>query len=691
MAECKNTFIPPPFNATLCPMNETTHTPDENQAVSIHRPMILAPAGSRASFLAAIGAGADAVYCGLKNFSARMEADNFGTEELSALTRLAHSRGVKVYITLNAMLKQSDVEKAAHLVEKLARHVRPDALIVADPAFAPMARAAGFKGELHLSTLANLSFPKGLECFVKKLGFSRAVVPRELSIDEIRLMADACPDGVDLEVFIHGALCYGVSGRCYWSSFFGGKSGLRGRCVQPCRRVYSRGQEKGRYFSCQDLSLDVLARALQTIPKVGAWKIEGRKKGPHYVYYAVKAYQMMRDQGSDPQIKKTAVGLLGQSLGRPGTHYNFLPQRPWNPVDTDRQTGSGLFVGTMKGSFKAPFIVPSIELLPGDLLRIGYEDAEGHALQKIHTTIPKRGKLHLKFREGWKPAKESPVFLIDRREKELRNLIASLEAEMETIAPETVGASTIRLEDLEGKTKKKRAAKPHVTDIHVYRSTSRRIQAHDAFWLNGEILEKIPGKLAGDCWYVLPPVIWPQDQDVWQDLVERTVKKGGRRFILNAPYQIGFFPKPGTLDIWAGPFCNTANSVTTGVLAGLGFTGVFASPELSRQDFLDFGEKSSLPLGLVISGSMPLVIARTLSAKIKPMTPFTSPKGEESYAVQHGKDYWLYPNWKLDLTSKKDELIRAGYSLFAHMEEKIPPGITLRDRPGKWNWDLTLL
>ena len=422
-----------------------------------------------------------------------------------------------------------------------------------------------------------------------------------------------------------------------------------------------------------------------------AWKIEGRKKGPHYVYYTVKAYQMLRDHGNDTQMKKTAVGLLGQALGRPGTHYNFLPQRPWNPVDTDRQTGSGLFVGTMKGSPQSPYIVPAIELLPGDLLRIGYEDAEGHALQKIHTTIPKRGKLHLKFREGWKPSKESPVFLIDRREKELQNLIASLEAELVTTIQEPVSPSKIREEDLGVKPAKKRQARQNVTDIRVFRDMPRRIGPGDGLWLTEDTLAGIPGKLLSACWFFLPPVIWPADQPLWQDLVTRAVKKGGRRFVLNAPYQIGFFDKPRTLDIWAGPFCNTANSVTADVLAGLGFSGVFASPELSREDFLAFGGKSGLPLGMVIEGSMPLVIARTLSDRIKPLTPFASPKGEESYAVQHGRDFWIYPNWTLDLASKKDELIRAGYTLFAHMEEKIPPGITLRDRPGKWNWDLALL
>ena len=125
----------------------------------------------------------------------------------------------------------------------------------------------------------------------------------------------ACPKDLKLETFIHGALCYGVSGRCYWSSYYGGKSGLRGRCVQPCRRLYTQGGESARFFSCSDLSVDVLVKVLMSIPEVTTWKIEGRKKGPHYVFYTVKAYQMLRDHGKDPKIKKDALAMLERGTG----------------------------------------------------------------------------------------------------------------------------------------------------------------------------------------------------------------------------------------------------------------------------------------------------------------------------------------------------------------------------------------
>ncbi|MFW6082195.1 MAG: peptidase U32 family protein, partial [Desulfosalsimonas sp.] len=196
------------------------------------KPEVLAPAGDRDCFLAAIAAGADAVYCGLKKFSARMAAENFTIGELAVLARLARARGVRVYVALNSLIKPDELGDAAEIVFRLKREVKPDALIIQDLGVLSLAAQAGFKGEIHLSTLANLSFPSA----VRLAGFfpnvTRVVLPRELSIDEIKKVAGACPKGVSLEVFVHGALCYGVSGRCYWSSFLGGKSGLRGSCVQ---------------------------------------------------------------------------------------------------------------------------------------------------------------------------------------------------------------------------------------------------------------------------------------------------------------------------------------------------------------------------------------------------------------------------------------------------------------------------
>ena len=201
-------------------------------------PAILAPAGSKPSFMAALAAAAEAVYCGLKQFSARMEAKNFTLEELRGLVELAHARGTRVYVTVNTLIKPDELDAVGRLLDQLNRHVRPDAVIVQDLGMAQLVRQSGFAGEVHWSTLSNVSFPAALRLIQEKLPVNSLVLPRELTIDEIKAAAAASPPGLNLEVFVHGALCYGVSGRCYWSSFLGGRSGLRGRCAQPCRRVY---------------------------------------------------------------------------------------------------------------------------------------------------------------------------------------------------------------------------------------------------------------------------------------------------------------------------------------------------------------------------------------------------------------------------------------------------------------------
>ena len=235
-------------------------------------PSIMAPAGNKAAFLAAVAAGADAIYCGLKLFSARMEAKNFSLEELQPLVELAHARGIRVHVTLNSLLKPGDLDVAGKFIKELAHQVRPDGLIIQDLAAIPLVRQAGFSGEIHLSTLANVSFSEALMLIRHKLRVDRVVLPRELTIDEIKTVAQASPPDLKLEVFIHGALCYAVSGRCYWSSYLGGKSGLRGRCVQPCRRVYTQERDEAKYFSCLDFSVDVLAKVLLTFPRFGAGK-----------------------------------------------------------------------------------------------------------------------------------------------------------------------------------------------------------------------------------------------------------------------------------------------------------------------------------------------------------------------------------------------------------------------------------
>ena len=650
-------------------------------------PEILAPAGNKAAFLAALSADADAIYCGLKQFSARMAAENFTIPELAQLTRLAHDRNTAVYVTINTLIKPDELDDAGQLVDQLNRHVHPDGLIIQDLALLSLVRQAGYRGEIHLSTIANVSFPAALDIIREMPDIKRVVLPRELTIDEIKAMAGKCPDSLSLEVFVHGALCYAVSGRCYWSSYLGGKSGLRGRCVQPCRRIYSQDKSRQKFFSCRDLWLDVLAKLLVSIPQVSALKIEGRKKGPHYVYYTTAAYRLIRDYPNDRDAKKAASEYLDYALGRTGTHFYFLSQRPFSPIDVEDQTGSGLLVGKIQGTNKKPYLEPRVALFNNDVLRIGYEDESWHRIYRVKKNVPKKGNLYLNFTEKDRPRNGTVVFLIDRREGELDQSMAALETQLNQLPAPEPQKSRFRAD------RPQRAIKQfEAFDMAVYRQLPEEMpdrHLHVGVWLTAGAPEV---DISEDfrIWYWLPPVIWPDEEAALAGLVDQALKNRCRNFVLNAPWQIMLFPNDTKLRLWAGPFCNTANDLAAEMLSFMGFSGAIVSPELGKTDYTRLPAKSPLPLGIVASGYWPLCISRNISDAIDTEKPFVSPKGEQSWIRRYGSNYWVYPNWPIDLTAVQDQLKKIGYRVFIHMEEPVPESVQIKERQGLWNWDIGL-
>jgi len=659
-----------------------------------HRPEIMAPAGDRLSFLAGVAAGADAIYLGLKHFSARMQAKNFGLGELASLTQYAHAKGVRVYVAMNVLLKPDDARAAGSLMDKLTRTVAPDALIVQDLGIMPLARQAGFTGGLYVSTLANATHPAAL-AVAKRLGASRVVLPRELNLDEVRLMAEACPEGLDLEIFVHGALCHCVSGRCWWSSFLGGKSGLRGRCVQPCRRLYRQGGPKGkpeRLFSCQDLSLDVLTKPLLDIPQVGAWKIEGRKKGPHYVYYIVTAYRLLRDEPDSAEARRTAFSLIEQALGRPGTHGVFLPQRPFPPVRPDKETASGLLAGQVRREPGGRAYIQTREpLLPGDLLRIGCEDDPWHQTIPLRRSVPKGGRLDLRP-EGPRtsgPPSKAPVFLIDRREPELSRILADMEKELRAVAePPEREASGFAVATYAGAKPAKRV------DMQVYRAMPRGGRGkgvETAVWLERSALLDVPRPVTRQVWWWLPPVIWPSEEERYRRLAAEARERGARNFVLNAPWQVDLFDGREGITLAAGPFCNLASAQAAAVVAELGFSAAFVSPELSGEELLALPRQSPIPLGIVVGGFWPLGVTRILAEEVRLEEPILSPHGEAAFVRKFGGNHWIYPGWELDLSAHRRELEQAGYAFFATLHEAWPKLLEGRRRTGVFNWSQGLL
>ncbi|MBT3877918.1 MAG: U32 family peptidase [Candidatus Scalindua sp.] len=257
----------------------------------IRKPELLSPAGSMESFFAAVENGADAVYFGLKSFSARASAQNFSMDDASKAIAYARTKSIKVYIAINTLVKTLELEKAVDLLVAL-EEIRPDSIIIQDLGLLYLIQSQFSGFNIHASTqmaVHNLAGVKQME----QLGFKRVVLARELSASEIRNITENT--SIEIETFIHGALCYSYSGLCFFSSMIGGRSGNRGKCAQPCRMPYhSQSGEEGYLFSMKDLlTLSEIGDLVDA--GVNSLKIEGRMKSPEYVAVVTDAYRKAID------------------------------------------------------------------------------------------------------------------------------------------------------------------------------------------------------------------------------------------------------------------------------------------------------------------------------------------------------------------------------------------------------------
>jgi len=310
-------------------------------------PELLAPAGSFDTARAAIAAGADAVYLGLDAYSARAEAVNFSVGDLRLLLAHAHELGRKVYVTFNTLLENGELPDA---VERLAilDELRPDGLIVQDLGVARIVRKHFPSLALHASTQLVAHNLEGVLALAE-LGFSRVVLARELSLDEIRSITRRC--GVEIEVFVHGALCYSISGLCLFSAMEKQRSGNRGRCAYCCRLAYTDATGTRAFpFSMRDLRLDDSIAVLKEAG-VASLKIEGRMKSALYVASATRHYREILD-GLPPTVSRadleTVFSRRTTSLyidGAPGGHED---DRASSVIDPTSLGHLGTPVGTVK-------------------------------------------------------------------------------------------------------------------------------------------------------------------------------------------------------------------------------------------------------------------------------------------------------------------------------------------------------
>ncbi len=269
---------------------------------------ILAPAGSLESLTAAVRCGANAVYLGGKAFNARRNASNFSDDELKQAVDYCHARGVKVYLTLNTLVGDGELETAYDAIKSVC-DANVDALILQDTGLAAMVRRVSSSMPMHASTQMSVQSIEGVR-ILERLGFSRAVLPRELSEKEIKAISSQTD--MELEYFVHGALCMCVSGQCLMSSVLGGRSGNRGLCAQPCRLPFGVNSKGGNNLSLKDLSLVDELRRLERAG-VCSFKIEGRMKRPEYVAAAVTACRNSLDGVKDDDINSSLKAVFSRS------------------------------------------------------------------------------------------------------------------------------------------------------------------------------------------------------------------------------------------------------------------------------------------------------------------------------------------------------------------------------------------
>lgn len=410
---------------------------------------LLAPAGNVESLDAAIGEGADAVYLGLKTFNARLRSSNFSFREFEGAVSSLHKKRKKIYVTVNTVCEERETERLYRFLAYLNR-VGPDGLIVQDYGVIRMCQEFFPNLALHASTQMNVESAAAVNLLGKE-GFKRAVLARELGLEEIKEIK--AKTNVELEVFAHGALCVSESGLCLFSSFLGGKSANRGMCAQACRRLYTTesggGNFSGYYFSPCDLQL------IDKIPDlveagVESFKIEGRMKSADYVGSVVAAYRYVLDHWQENKKEAVAAAkrILATDFARSKTSYwyNFksvqegVEKAGAEILNPNQAGGTGIYLGKISSTKAAPDELKEaakaaaeksggqkdfrVQLAlikggsyspdPGDSIRIHKKNDAGRASHKVkHSEYDDQGRLWIDVPAGFGEGDE--VYLLQTK------------------------------------------------------------------------------------------------------------------------------------------------------------------------------------------------------------------------------------------------------------------------------------
>lgn len=628
---------------------------------------LLAPAGTMEVLSTAVDEGADGVYIGAPAFNARAQARNFSLEEVGAMIDYGHRHGVKVYLAMNSLMKEEEIPAALELLTVL-NALSPDGLIIQDLGIYHLCRRFFPELPLHASTLMTVHNSLGVkQC--REMGFKRVVLAREMTLAEIE-KAGKVPD-VELEVFIHGALCFSMSGLCLFSSYLGGMSGLRGRCLQPCRRRYhwqSRGKKvtSGYFFSMNDLE------GAPFIPDLKAYgvksvKIEGRMRSSRYVGPVVRGYRMLIDAGDNfSEVLPQAQVLLKKAMSRKTTSGYFPTPQPDHAFSPDKSGNIGMFLGKIQRvQGQTGTLVLKNPLKKGDRLRLHQEGSgerkafslkkikqggrqcpsaqagnkveiglpvstarTGDSLYKVDTGERKRDKTKS---SGIRPDrfKRKIEKLVPRRQD-----IHSMEKELGLQGGDGSGGFPKKTGRQAGRQKKTvplllKTDSVQTLKIHVPRQIDGVIVVldEDNFERFQEIKNRI--KVAGSLIWALPPVIFEDRIEFYREAVSSLIDQGYTSWEISNLGQLQLFAGRADLSLSGDYRLNILNSPGLSVLEGAGMReGQLAIETDSGNLAKVLTNKSDIRAGFTVFGRPPLFTARPAPGFFRYGPAFVSPKGE---------------------------------------------------------------
>ncbi|GHV83977.1 peptidase U32 [Spirochaetia bacterium] len=563
---------------------------------------LLAPAGSTEALDAAIACGADAVYLGLKSFNARMRTTNFAYSQFNTVVKELHRTGKKVYVALNTVFEQREADRMYQMLKYLAG-IGPDGIIAQDFGVLQMAKEYFPSLKIHASTQMNIESAGGANVLSAN-GASRVVLARELNFEQLKAIRSGT--NVELEVFVHGALCVSVSGLCLFSSYLGGKSANRGMCTQACRRLYkTKDDESGYYFSPLDLQL------LEQIPLlaeagINAFKIEGRMKSAEYVGTVVRAYRKVIDSlgGNTEKAILEAKEILKDDFARGKTIFHFNDNINDNNditwLNWEQDGGTGIKLGDIisvsgVGEDRAAVINCEYELpKKGDSIRLHRADDSVRKSFKLTFVEPlKNGSsVRLSIPEGFDLGDR--IYLIQKRSGGMRYAPVlpkniSSTTKFSRFQPGREIAPFVKIE-----TAKKNISKEFRAGIYVCVSSIEDmyiVQSIKPVFLILSLNAKNIAVLLKNNPLPFKPVQMILSLDPYYtednplcDALPALVSKGYTRFIVNNLGHISLFKKNTGMRLIAGPYLYAFNRFSLSFLCGQDFN-LFVSPfENNRQN-----------------------------------------------------------------------------------------------------------